>query len=393
MKTATKVFIGFIALGAVLGSIMSFFGGRNAGKNSYFAANAPVKAIKFPLPFPTDLLYQASPDSTVLLGVLKHEPGLFDISAFDRATAKKLWQLPFVGNIVGQTSEQVLVYEAKTSTVHFVNPRTGQITRQVSPEPAPLTSPSSLYVGMAFTDDLYLTTKPLYQDVIVNGKVDDSWKIGITAKTWEGNRTAWFLPPAKQIVIIDYQPIVAGNKVLVINTEQKIGEGHSYQIISLKTGEELHQSVTDGTYYPLSQALFVERTLTFVRRLDPFTQREIWRLDGSFSFGQLWQFGNQLSILSRHSDGRRNTMRIVNSVSGQLLTQFDLPFFNETSITGAYLTHEHQVFLHFRQLNFSDPGTLLYDYWVRYDPQTQKALWRTDFHSESISSLLPFITL
>ncbi|MVM33093.1 PQQ-binding-like beta-propeller repeat protein [Spirosoma sp. HMF4905] len=393
MKTTIKVFIGFIAFWAVLGGIMSFFWERNSEKATYFAADAPIKALTLALPFPADLIYQASPDSTVLIGTFKHEPGLFDISAFDWATAKKLWQLPFAGNVVGQTSRQVLVYEAKASTVHFVNPRTGEITRKVSPEPAPLTSPSSLYLGMAFTDDLYVTTKPLYQDVIVNGKADTSWKIGITAKTWENNETTWFLPPVKQIVIIDYQPVIVGDNVLIVNTEQKIGEGHSYQIVSLKTGEELHRSVTEGTYYPLGKNLFVERTNAFVRRLDPFTQREIWRLNGSFSFGQLWQVGEQLTILSRHLDGKRNTLRIVNDVSGQLLNQFDLPFFENTDIKGAYLTHENQVFLHFEQTNFSDPGTLLYDYWVRYDPQTQKALWRTDFHSESVSSLLPFITL
>ncbi|QMW01077.1 hypothetical protein [Spirosoma foliorum] len=388
-----KVCIGIIIFGAALGGIMSFFTGRNSGQASYFAATAPVKAITLPLPFPTDVRYQASPDSTVLLGTVKHEPGLFTISAFDRATAKKLWQLPFIGNVVGQTSRHVLVYEAKTSTVHFINPRTGETTRKVSPEPAPLTSPSSLYAGMAFTDDLYLTTKPLYQDVIANRQTDTSWKIGITAKSWVNNETVWFLPPVKQIVITDYQPIIKGNKVLVINTEQKIGEGHSYQIVSLKTGEELHRSVTEGTYYPLNNDLFIERTNAFVRRLDPFTQQETWRLNGDFSCGQVWQHGEQISIISRHPTGTRNTVRIVNSVSGKLRTQFDLPFINEADIKGAYLTSYNQLFLHFEQSDFSNPGTLLYDYWVRYDPQTQKALWRTDFHSESISSLLPFLTL
>jgi hypothetical protein len=261
----------------------------------------------------------------------------------------------------------------------------------ISPEPAPLTSPSSLYVGMAFTDELYITTKPLYKDVLVNGKIDTSWKIGTTAKRWETNETKWFLPPAKQIVILDYQPVIDDDdKVLMVNTEQNIGEGHSYQIISLKTGDELHRSVTEGTYYPLTKSLFVERTNRFVRRLNPFTQQEIWRLNGNFSFGQVWQVGDQLSILSRHPDGTRNTMRIVTSVSGRLLRQFDIPFINKSAIKGAYITHNNQVLLHFEKTNFSEPGTLLYDYWVCYDPSAQKALWRTDFHSESISSLLPF---
>lgn len=393
MKTALRVFIGFLVVCAMLGGIMNFLWGRDAEKASYFAADAPVRAIKLPLPFPTDLIYQPSPDSTVLIATRKREPAIFEISAFDQAKAKKLWQLPFAGNVVGQTSREVVVYEAKTSTVHFVNPRTGKITRNVSPEPAPLTSPSSLYLGMAFTDDLYITTKPLYQDVVVNGKFDTSWEIGITAKTWAKNEQKWFVPPVKQIVIIESPPVILGDKLLVINPQKKIKEGHSYQLISLKTGEELHRGTTDGTYYSPTKDQFFECANTFVQRLDPFTQRELWRVNGAFSFGSLWAFGDQLTILSRHPDGSHNTIRIVDSGSGQVRAQFDVPFFKETDIKGAYLTRNNQVFLHFEKTNFGEPGTLLYDYWVCYDPQTQRALWRTDFHSESTSSLLPFITL
>lgn len=393
MKIAIKVFIGFIAFCAMLGVIMSFLWSQTSEKNTYFATDALVRTIAISAPFPGELLYQSTPDETVLLGTRQLEPAVFEISAWDRVTARKLWQLPFVGNIVGQTDRYILVYEAKTSTVHFINPGTGQITRHISPEPAPLTSPASFYTGMAFTEDLYITTKPLYKQVVVNGKIDNTWRIGITAKTWKTNETIWFLPPVKQIVIIEYKPVVSGNNLLVINSEQKIGEGHSYQIISLKTGEELHRSITEGTYFPLEQDQFFERTNTVVRRLDPFTQREIWHLDGNFSFGQLWKTGDQLTILSRHPDGSRNTIRIVNSLTGQLKKQVDLPFFKETAINGAYLTRANQLLLHFKATNNKEPGTLLYDYWVCYDPTTQKAMWRTDFHSESITSLLPFINL
>jgi hypothetical protein len=83
----------------------------------------------------------------------------------------------------------------------------------------------------------------------------------------------------------------------------------------------------------------------------------------------------------------------VDSVSGKVRKQIDLPFFNETTIKGAYLTRSNQLFLHFEKQNAKEPGTLLYNYWVCYDPQARKALWRTDFHSESISSLIPFINL
>jgi hypothetical protein len=376
-----------------LGVLMNFFLDRLPEKQTYYAADASVRTIAPAQPFPTDLIYQASPDSSVLVGTRKREPGLFNISAFDRSTARKLWQLPFSGNVVGQTNRHILVYEAKTSTVHFINPRSGQITRKISPEPAPLTTPSSLYIGMAFTDDLYLTTKPLYKNVVVRGKVDTSWQIGITAKTWATNEQTWFLPPVKQIVINEYPPVVKGDKVLIVNPEQKIGAGHSYQIISLQTGEEQYRGSTEGTYYPISKDLFIERTNAFIRRLDPFTQRENWRLNGNYSVSQVWILSDQVTILSRHPDGLRNVLRIVDSVSGKVRKQIDLPFFNETTIKGAYLTRSNHLFLHFEKQNAKEPGTLLYDYWVCYDPQARKALWRTDFHSESISSLIPFINL
>jgi hypothetical protein len=373
MKILRKGVIEFLSFCAVLGSIMRFMGGCTSEKQDYFAADVPVKAIALPLAFPTDLIYQPSPDPTVLIGTRKQEPGLFDISGFDQKTAQKLWQLPFVGNVVGQTGQQLVVYDEKTATVHFINPQDGRSTRKISPEPAPLTSPSSLYFGMAFTNDLYITTKPLYQNVVVNGQIDTTWKIGVTAKTWKTNETTWFLPPVKQIVIIEHQPVVSGDQVLIVNPEQKIGEGHSY--------------------YPLGNEEFFERTPEFVRRLDPFTQKEIWRINGNFTFAQLWKVGNQLTVLSRHANGAQNTMRIVETANGHLIRQFDLPFFKETALKGAYLTRDQQLFLHFKATNFKEPGTLLYDYWVCYDPQNRKALWRTDFHSESLSSLLPFVGL
>ncbi|RRB07260.1 hypothetical protein [Larkinella rosea] len=376
----------------MFGSIMNFMGSCSSEKQDYFAADAPVRSVDLPLPFPTNLLYQSSPDSSVLMGTRKRGPEQFEIRAFDCKTAQKLWQLPFAGTIVGQTDSQILVYEERTSTVHFVNPRDGRITRNVSPEPAPLTSPSSLYGGMAFTDDFYLTTKPLYQNVIVKDQIDTSWKIGITAKRWETNETEWFLPPVKQIVILTYAPVIQGDNVLVVNAEQKMGSGHSYQIVSLKTGREIHRSATQGIFYLLRNDRFFERTSTYVRRIDPFTRREIWRIDGNFSLGWLSEIGDQLAVLSRHSDGTQNTLRILNAGTGQERSQFNLPFFKEATLKGAYLTRLNQLLLHFESSNPRIPGERLYDYWVGYDPKNRRARWRTDFHSESFSSLLPFVT-
>jgi hypothetical protein len=142
-------------------------------------------------------------------------------------------------------------------------------------------------------------------------------QIGITAKNWLTNETVWFLPPIKQIVTIEHRPVISGDKVMVINPEQKIGEGHSFQVISLKTGQEMYRGVTEGTYFPLGKERFYERTKSFVRRIDPFTQKEIWHIDGQFPFGQLSEMGDQLTIISRHTDGSQNSVRIVNSVTGK----------------------------------------------------------------------------
>jgi hypothetical protein len=390
MKTLTR----FLIFRAVPVSIIHFLLSCAFESGEHFASDVPVRKIELPLPFPDDVQYLPSPDTAILLGTRKLEPDLHEISAYERNSAKKLWQLPFAGNLVGQTALDLVVYCRKDSTVYFIDPAHGNINRKITPQPDPLTSPSSLYLGMAFTNDLYITTKPLYKSVIKkNEKIDTTWQIGLTAKNWETNETRWFLPPVKQMVIIEYPPEINGDKILVINPEKKIGEGHSYQIISTKTGRELSQVHSEGTYYSNGSGHFFERKNEFVRKIDPFTQKEIWRINGSFAFAQVSETGEQLAILSAHPNGTLHTLRIINALTGQQLGQFNLPFFKTTAIKGAFLTRSKALLLHFKKTSFEDPGTLLYDYWVCYDPKLQKALWRTDFHSESISSLIPYINL
>ena len=204
MKTRINVFI--------MMSLSHFLIGCFSENKAHFGTDSPQQNLVCELPFSTDLVYQATPDSNVLIGTKKVSPAIFEISGYAVSTAQKLWQLPFVGEIVGQTITQVLVYEEKTSTVHFVDPENGQITRTVSPTPSPLTSKNGLTQGMAFTDEMYLTTKSLYTQVIENGKTDESFPVGITSKTWDSNKKRWFLPPVKQIVILEYVPIIAGDK-------------------------------------------------------------------------------------------------------------------------------------------------------------------------------------
>lgn len=392
-----KVIAGLVVLVALLVGVIGFYREHipDTASKPYFGATSPIEPMAIPLPFTDGLIYEASPDPSVITALRRKGSGRSEVTGYDRKTAKMLWSINFSGEMIGQTDKELLMYEPGESTVYFVNPVSGRTTRKISPQPDALTRPSSLYLGMAFTDLLYITTKPLYGSVITNkeGVTDTTWQIGITAKNWLTNETVWFLPPVKQILIIEHRPVISGDKVLVINPEQKVGEGHSYQIVSLQTGAEIHRGVTEGTYFPLGKERFFERTNSFVRRLDPFTQKELWRIDGQFPFGQLTEMGDQLTILSRHADGSQNSLRIVNSVTGKLIKSFDVPFFKETVINGAFISNDNSVFLHFKESDLKNPGKLLYDYWVHYDPQTRSALSRTHFHSESISSLIPFINL
>ncbi len=392
-----KVIAGLVVLSALfmlgLGLYREYI--PDQAPKPYFGAAAAIEQMDIPLPFPDGPIYEASPDPSIITGLRRKASGRSEVTGYDRKTAKMLWSINFSGELIGQTDDALLMYEPAESTVYFINPVNGRTTRKISPQPDAITRPSSLYMGMAFTDLLYITTKPLYGSVIANneGVTDTTLQIGITAKNWLTNEIAWFLPPVKQIVTIEYKPVVSGDKVMVVNPEQKVGAGHSFQIVSLKTGQELYRGVTEGTYFPIGKERFFEKTNSFVRRIDPFTQKEIWRIDGYFPFGHLSEIAGQLTIISRHSDGAQNSLRIVDSVTGKQRKVFDLPFFKETSIHGAFLSADNRVFLHFKASDPKNPGKQLYDYWVHYDPQTRSALSRTNFHSESISSLLPFINL
>lgn len=121
----------------------------------------------------------------------------YEISGFEVETGKKLWQLPFEGEVVGETETQILVYEAKTFVLYFIAPQTGEETRKIAPAPNPLTSRNGFEYGMAFADDVYLTTKSLYTSVYSNAsdwenrREDESFKIGITAKALNDDKTKW----------------------------------------------------------------------------------------------------------------------------------------------------------------------------------------------------------
>ena len=367
-----------------------------------FAYEAPIKRIVFDAPFPNDLIYQATPNAKIIVGKRDARPPLneaggsdapyYEISGFEVETGKKLWQLSFNGEIVGEFAAQILVYEAKISTVHFVNPTDGQVTRKISPAPNPLTSKNGLEIGMAFTDEIYVTTKALYTSIWGSDKKDDeSFKIGITAKTWKDNKTQWFVPPVKQIVILENRPIIIGDKVLFINPPQSIDGDQTYQILSLKNGEEIFRGTTAGKFSQFGKDLFVEQTDTFVRRFVPLTNAEIWKIEGNFYHAMVWAIGNQITISTANEAGVR-TITLVDVVTGKTLNQFEFPNTNATPLRGCFFTADKQILCNFVAESRIDIQKRDFNYWVAYDATTKKVLWRTELNSKSESSLLPFVS-
>lgn len=358
--------------------------------NERFGSEFPVQSIPFRVQLPTDQVYESSPNPAVLLGRKRLEPGSFVVSGYDRASGQKRWQLPFPASVVGHTDQQVVVYAPQTAQVHFVEPTTGQITRTITHAPNPLRSKSGLELGMAFTDDLYLTTQALYTQVSDGNRIDESFAIGVTAKTWAGNQKRWFAPPVRQILTLTHKPIISGNRVLLLNAQTAIDGGHSYQFVSLDTGAEVQRVNTPGAFVLLNDHLLLEKTATFIRCFNPFLEQERWQLNGSFGKSAVYVTGPQLSVVTTLSKTAR-TVRQLDLTTGKELKTFTLPFLQNTVLQGVYLPADGQIWLRFATEIYKIPEERPYDYWVGYDEATQKTLWRTDYKSSGISSLIPLL--
>ena len=178
---------------------------------------------------------------------------------------------------------------------------------------------------------------------------------------------------------------------MIINPAQKINEGHSYQILSLLTGEDLLRNTTQGTYYWLENEIFIERTNTSVKRIDPFTQKEIWRIDGNFTNAHVSAIGHQITAATTSPDKNR-TIQLIDADTGNLLRQCILPDLDMTRLEAVYAQNDSQLLLHFKKKSFETVATNEYDYWVNYDSKTNQVLGHTEIHSEFISSLMPFVS-
>ena len=370
--------------------VLNLFGRCSEFKETYFAENVKIQQLILKQSFPDDFIYQKSLNKNIVIGINKIEPAIFKIVGFDISTTKRIWQLPFLGEIIGQTDSYLLVYEEKTSSVHFINIEDGKVARTISPAPTPISSKTGMEIGMAFTNDYYLTTKALYTQVIKNGKLDESFKIGISAKAWNNDTIKWFLPPVIQITNICYRPIIKDGKVLIINAEQAVNKGFSYQIVSLEDGKELYSSTTASTFLWLSDEFFIEQNKSYIASLNPFTQQENWRIYGDFSKSKISSIGSQITIATSYSTDKRN-IKVVDAHFGKLLKNIDLPNLQNTVLDAVYFTLDNLVLLHFKKENFKAIATYEYDYWVNYDIKSKKPIWRTDLHSESLTSLFPLL--
>jgi hypothetical protein len=379
-------------------SAFLLLGCRSSHLANEFAYDAPVKSIVFDLPFPTDLVYSATPDPKIIIGkknVGSPDGPIYEIAGFEIVTGIEKWRLPFQGEVVGQTEKQILVYEEKTSTLHFIAPADGQVTRKITPAPNPLMSKNALEYGMAFNDEMYLTTKALYTSVWANAidwehrYEDDTFKIGITAKSWGDEKVKWFVPPVKQIVIIENRPVIFGDKVFILNPPESIDGDQTYQIVSLTTGEEIFRGKTAGKFSHVAPDVFIEQTDSMVRRFDPVTGAEIWKIEGSFHNAAVKQIGNQITIAAPHEDGTR-MITLIDAPAGKSLAQFELIGTGNTPLKACFLTADKQTLCNFVANGNTDIQKRDFDYWVAYDPAAKKALWRTGFNSRPASSLFPF---
>lgn len=408
MKITTQIFSRLLAAGILAGLLVAC---KSCQPVNELGHEAPVRAIVFDLPFPNNLIYQATPNAKIIVGKKDARPPInqpggldapyYEISGFEIETGNKLWQLPFQGEVVGQTEKQILIYEEKTATVHFVNPADGNVTRKVTPAPNPLGSKNSLELGMAFTDDVYLTTKALYVRIWgdtsgkdttpdwENRREDESFKIGITAKNWNSDKVKWFLPPVKQIVTIEYRPVIFGDKVFIINPPQTIDGDQTYQIVSLKTGEEIFRGKTAGKFSRIGKDLFVEQTDSLVRRFDPLSGADVWKIEGQFHNASIRAIGSQITIAAPHEDGTL-TITLIDAPTGKSITQFEFPTTINTPLKGCFLTANKETVCNFAAESRTDVLKRDFDYWVGYDAPTKKILWRTELNSKPASSLFPF---
>jgi hypothetical protein len=243
---------------------------------------------------------------------------------------------------------------------------------------------------MAFSDETYLTTKALYTQIRADEKnVDESFQIGITAKNWGKDEKLWFAAPVKQIVIIENYPVIFGDKVLLVNPPQSLDGQQTYQILSLKTGEEIYRGQTDGKYTLTGKNYLIEQSGAAVSRIDLSQNKPLWKIENKQTKGtRISAIGNQITIATPDQNGARS-VHLIDADSGKELKKFNLPNLQNTLLDACYLMKDETIALHFLKDKPTDQN---YDYFVGWSTDSNKALWRTRLEDNlSLTSLFSLI--
>jgi hypothetical protein len=133
----------------------------------------------------------------------------------------------------------------------------------------------------------------------------------------------------------------------------------------------------------------IEQTETMVRRFDPVSSADVWKVEGKFHNAAVRQIGDQITIAAPHDDGTR-TITLVDASTGKNIAQFEFPVTFNTPLKGCFLTVDKQTLCNFVADVETDILHRDFDFWIGYDPQAKKVSWRTELNDQSESSLLPF---
>ena len=102
-------------------------------------------------------------------------------------------------------------------------------------------------------------------------------------------------------------------------------------------------------------------------------------------------FSNAAIDHTQQNQDKTRTVLQFNTETGKALKTFDLPNTGSTILNGIFLKNDKQIWLNFSTETYKIPEERPYNYWVGYDENAKKALWRTDFNNPPTSTLLPFV--
>lgn len=137
--------------------------------------------------------------------------------------------------------------------------------------------------------------------------------------------------------------------------------------------------------------LFIEQTDSLMRRFEPLSGAEIWKIEGNFYHAQVSAIASQITVAAANQNGLR-TVTLVDAPTGKTITQFEITISVNTPLNGCLLTADQQILCNFVAESRTDILHRDFNYWTAYDATAKKVLWRTAMNSRSASSLFPFMS-